>query len=704
MQIPVPWINELVNIATVNVDYLVEKLTLSGFEVEEILEIEIDNQKTLALDISATANRSDSLSVQGISLEIGALLNKPPKISKYLTRTFEWEDRLQQCATPNLSHSPCSSFMSLAIHNLENFTSPKWLKQKLVSSGLVPENNLNDFQNYLILEMGYPFEFYDLNKIKSKVQSEDFTISLEYGTQDQRFTATNEIEYSLNDSVVIVKANDVPLSIGGIIANAELKPSEATTSLLIEASIFTAAKIRQQSRVLGLRTDRSSRYEKSLKNANLLEACYRLVSLLRISNPNLVCDLHTNSNNRETDGNVITLSYTNINKVLGPIRGVKSRNYISIENIHNYLNRLNFESSYNKEECLWTVRVPYLRSDDIVQEIDLIEEIGRIHGFNNFLTQLPVIRTVGTEDFSYQTRKKLNACFTNLGLNEFIHYSLVPDYTYTKNEIKLVNPLLKDCSNLRSTLLPSVIGTIQDNVKNGNSTVEGFEYGHVFSVGNDSQILEQEHVAGILGGLKTKSNWSDSPTNMDWFEAKGKIEELFQKLNFLIYWKPCQGVTQNEFLHPYCTADIVLSNGERLGVFGQIHPFLAKKLNISPHLYLFEFDFTQIKNQLKDNKFKNYQEYSLYPKIIKDLSFIIDKNISFHQLKETLYLNGSKYLTEVTLLDEYRGKSIPGNCTSLCLQLSFQSHETTLQTLQVETIMNHLQSLLISKFQAEIRT
>ena len=162
MQIPVKWINELVNIETVNVDYLVETLTLSGFEVEEILEIEIDHQKTLALDISATANRSDSLSVQGISLEIGALLNKPPKISNYLTTTFEWEKSIRQSSTKNLVDSSCSSFLSFTIENVINFTSPTWLKQKLISSGFVPENNLNDFQNYLILEMGYPFEFYDL--------------------------------------------------------------------------------------------------------------------------------------------------------------------------------------------------------------------------------------------------------------------------------------------------------------------------------------------------------------------------------------------------------------------------------------------------------------------------------------------------------------------------------------------------------------
>lgn len=703
MQIPVNWINELVNIETVDVDYLVEKLTLSGFEVEEVVEIELNNTKTLALEISATANRSDSLSVQGICLEIGALLNKPPKISKYGTSTFDWDSTLKTLSTDNLQQSPCSSFISFTIHNLENLTSPKWLQRKLISSGFVPENNLVDFQNYLILEMGYPFEVYDFHKLQVKSKTKDFKLSLEYSQANELFVATNDSQYQLNDSILLVKANELPISIGGIISNGDVQPDETTTSIVVEASIFNAAKIRQQSRFLGLRTERSSRYEKSLKNSNLIESCYRFISLLRISNPNLSCNLHTISDNQDPKSKEISLRYEKIQQVLGPVRGIKNHNYVSIESIHNYLERLNFPYIYDETESVWNVQVPYLRSDDIVQEIDLIEEIGRIHGFNNFLTQLPLIKSIGTEDFSYQTRKKLTACLINLGLTELIHYSLVKDYTYTPNKIKLVNPLLKDCSNLRSNLLPSLIGTIQENLKNGNTIMEGFEYGHVFSLSEDSQIIENEHVAGIFGGFKTKSTWSESPANINWFEAKGKIEQLFQKFNFLIYWKPYKPIESKNLFHPYCTAEIYLCNNQRLGVFGQVHPFLAKKLNISSNLYLFEFDFTAIKEHVKENKLTHYQEYSSYPKIVKDLSFIINQTISFQQLQELLYWNGSKYLTEITLLDEYRGKSIPDNCTSLCLQLSFQSNETTLQTKQVEQIVNHLQSLLISKFNVKLR-
>jgi phenylalanyl-tRNA synthetase beta chain len=135
-----------------------------------------------------------------------------------------------------------------------------------------------------------------------------------------------------------------------------------------------------------------------------------------------------------------------------------------------------------KSKLSWEVQIPHSRSDDITREIDLIEEIGRLHGFNNFLTTtLPKIKTIGNEDLSYQTRKKITSCFLNLGLMNLIHYSLVNEKTFLQNEIKLINPLLSDYSNLRTSLLPNLIKTVQENLKQGNSFIEGFEYGHVFS-------------------------------------------------------------------------------------------------------------------------------------------------------------------------------------------------------------------------------
>jgi phenylalanyl-tRNA synthetase beta chain len=507
MQISLKWVNELVNIKTVNLDYLIEKLTLGGFEVEEIIELKIDQKKELALDISATANRSDSLSIQGISKEIAALLNKPYKPSKYSIKNFKWkQDILNLCSTIK-NEQNCSTFISMTVENLTNLTVPKWLKQKLLSSGITPLNNLLDFQTYILLETGYPFEFYDLDKISFKLNNSKFDLKIEMAKSGEQFFASNNIEYSLNESISIIKANELPISIAGIIPNKNFCYSADTQSLLIEGSIFNSPSIRQQSRILGLRTDRSARYEKSLKDTSLLESFYKLICLLRISNPNLVCKLHTINQSIRQDSKPIPLEYKTVKEILGPIKQyAKNDSYLTPKLITNYLNRLNFKYTYDDSKLLWIVDIPYLRSDDITREIDLVEEIGRLHGFNNFLARLPKIKTIGNEDYSYQTRKKIISCFLNLGFNELIHYSLVKKKTFINNEIQLVNPLISDYSNLRSTLLPNLIQTVQENLKQGNNSIEGFEFGHVFSGTSLSNFQEKEKIAGIFGGISLKIN------------------------------------------------------------------------------------------------------------------------------------------------------------------------------------------------------
>ena len=701
------WINELVNIETVNLDDLVDKLTLGGFEVEDITTPTINNKQETVLDISATANRSDSLSIQGISNEVAALLNKPIKSDNYSIKNLSWKSDIENLSTLITNEKNCSTLIAMTVENLNDFTIPKWVKYKLESADITPTNNLLDFQNYILLETGYPFEFYDLDKIFSKLKNSKFNLTIESGTINEQFVASNDITYSLNESISIIKANELPISIAGIIPNKEFCYSEKTKSLLIEGSIFNSTSIRQQSRTLGLRTDRSARYEKALKDTNLLESFYKLICLLRISNPDLVCKLHTIKQSLKQDLEPILLRYQTIKEILGPIKqSTKGDSYITPDLITTYLNRLNFTYSYDESKLIWKVDIPYLRSDDLTREIDLVEEIGRLHGFNNFVARLPKIKTIGNEDSSYQTRKKITSCFLNLGLNELIHYSLVKEKTFTTNEIKLINPLIADYSNLRSTLLPSLIQTIQENLKQGNQSIEGFEFGHVFSKGRLNDFQEKEHVAGIFGGINTKSIWSESLEPLSWFEAKGKLEQFFTQLSLAPHWRTYTNSENNEVFHPYCTAQLYLDkeNKVELGIFGQINPILAKRLNLPFNLYLFEFDFELIQNQIQTNKLKMYQTYKSYPKVVKDLSFIIREDITFKRIEELLYLNGTKFLSDISLLDEYKGKFIPENHISLCLQLTFKSDEKTLENKEIENTINNLQSLLTDKLNATIRT
>jgi phenylalanyl-tRNA synthetase beta chain len=705
MQISLRWVNELVDLETIKLNDLIDKLTLGGFEVEDVLDIELSNTKTIALEISSTANRSDSLSIQGLSLEIAALLNQIPKKIDYSEKTCPWAQHCERIESTSTINDNCSDFIGLIVENVSDFTSPKWLQQKLLGSGLPVENNLLDFQNYILFETGYPLEFYDLDEIYSKVDSSNVKLSLGTLKNSSNFSASNGKDFVINESTTILQANDLPISIAGIIPIMNSMYKDTTKTLFVEASIFNAAKIRQQSRILGVRTDRSSRYEKSLKNINLLESLYRFISLLRIANPKLRCKLHTVMQPVKEIAKEIQLDYQKVKQVLGPIQKVSGsqHEYISPQTITDALERLQFKIVYDNENYKWHIVVPALRTDDIVREVDVIEEIGRIYGFDNFLTRLPQIKNIGNEDFDYQVRKKLTSCLVNFGLNELIQYSLVNEKTYLKNEIELLNPLVKDYSNLRSSLLPSLLKSTEENLKKGNLNLEGFEYGHIFSTNASSLIIEEEVLAGIFGGYKRKTDWSGASSSLNWFEAKGKLEQLFQKLNIITYWKAYKPIREHNILHLHCTAAIFLSDGTKVGIFGQVSPILATELNISTDIYLFELNFNVLKEQIQQNKLIVYKEYSLYPKIIKDLSFIVKDDIPFTKIRKLLYLNGSSFLKNIYLLDNYSGKSIPENHVSLCLQLVFQSDFETLQNENVETIIANLITVLETKFNIRTR-
>lgn len=712
MQISLKWLNELINIDNINQHDLIEKLTLGGFEVEDIIETEIYGEPDTILDISATANRADSLSTYGLAKEISALLDEKITISKYAANNFKSIKTLDELvkAKETSNFENLSIFSAITIENLTNLSSPNWLKQKLISAGITPSNDLLDYQQYIILETGYPFEFYDLLKLKKILPANTFHLKIEQSHSNQSFLSNNGQSLTFDNKSLILKANDEILSVAGIISNQKYKYSKTTTELLIEGSIYNSKKIRQTSRVLGVRTDRSARYEKDLVVSGFNEALLRLLSLLKTQNPSLKYALHTLNSKKSIESPLITLNYKTVNEILGPIthNSKKESNlcYLKPEQISTYLNRLTFIFSYNGQKESWEVEVPKSRMNDITREIDLIEEIGRLHGFNNFTTCLPTVINIGNEDLSYKLRKKLTTCFINEGFIELIQYSLNNQFSSTT--IKLVNPLINECSTLRESLLPGLIDAAKENVKNTNQILNGFEFGHIFKTSNLNKYSEIEYVGGIIGCDNNTNDWSNNKKanrQVNWFEAKGRIEKLFTRLNLIVNWKNTilEPTIYKQTLHPYRTATLYLDNNEEIGIFGQIHPILANQLNVNKNLYLFEFNFEKLRQKLNSNKLKVYKTYSLYPKITKDLSFIVPQSIHFSQIRTIIEEAGTQFITNIELLDVYRDEKLLDDHVSLCVQLTFQSPEKTLLSKEVDFIMDNIQNKLINKFNINIR-
>lgn len=712
MQISLKWLNELINIDNINQHDLIEKLTLGGFEVEDIIETEIYGEPDTILDISATANRADSLSTYGLAKEISALLDEKITISKYAANNFKSIKTLDELvkAKETSNFENLSIFSAITIENLTNLSSPNWLKQKLISAGITPSNDLLDYQQYIILETGYPFEFYDLLKLKKILSANTFHLKIEQSHSNQSFLSNNGQSLTFDNKSLILKANDEILSVAGIISNQKYKYSKTTTELLIEGSIYNSKKIRQTSRVLGVRTDRSARYEKDLVVSGFNEALLRLLSLLKTQNPSLKYALHTLNSKKSIESPLITLNYKTVNEILGPItdNSKKGSNlcYLKPEQISTYLNRLTFIFSYNGQKESWEVEVPKSRMNDITREIDLIEEIGRLHGFNNFTTCLPTVINIGNEDLSYKLRKKLTTCFINEGFIELIQYSLNNQFSSTT--IKLVNPLINECSTLRESLLPGLIDAAKENVKNTNQILNGFEFGHIFKTSNLNKYSEIEYVGGIIGCDNNTNDWSNNKKanrQVNWFEAKGRIEKLFTRLNLIVNWKNTilEPTIYKQTLHPYRTATLYLDNNEEIGIFGQIHPILANQLNVNKNLYLFEFNFEKLRQKLNSNKLKVYKTYSLYPKITKDLSFIVPQSIHFSQIRTIIEEAGTQFITNIELLDVYRDEKLLDDHVSLCVQLTFQSPEKTLLSKEVDFIIDNIQNKLINKFNINIR-
>lgn len=703
MHISLKWINELVDLTNIRLDVLVEKLTLGGFEVEEILSLLIFQKKEKVIDITATANRADSLSTYGIGKEISALINQPLCTSPYVLHNLESVNYFTQTKLTTLVNENYITFIAIKVENLTNFDSPNWLQEKLISSNITPVNNLSDYQNYILLETGYPFQLYDLRKIEQKLQTPNFNLEITYDNKGEIFTDENNQTYPLHNEILTVKANGEILSLAGIASHFNYKFDSSTNAVLIEGSLFNSKKIRQTSRELGIRTERSARYEKELTTSGFEAAFYRLLSLLKMRNKTLKYTLHTITNELPITKCILELNYKTLIQILGPVvleNGNISQ--ITTDQVSKYLTRLNFDFKFNAKSNKWIITVPHSRIIDISREIDLIEEIGRLHGFNNFVTYLPSVPSIGKKDFSYQTRQKLTGCLLNLGLTEVVQYSLVTNKG-NNNNIKLVNPLLNEYGSLRKSLLPELLKACSNNTKNGNVNFEAFEYGHVFSGEKITQAEEKENIAGIFGSFKTKQEWNETQQPISWFSAKGKIENLFDQLNIDIIWKQPESILSQNLLHPYKNVNIYLSNSTQVGYFGQVHPLIAKNLSVDPNTYLFEFNFNILRNQLITTQLAAYKKYSLYPKIIKDLSFIIKQDISYNQLYENIQKNGTGLLIFIEVLDEYRGEGIPSGYKSLCLQLTFQSNKSTLITKEIEKIMTVIENNLIKTLNVSIR-
>ena len=504
MKISLNWLKEIIDLSHISTTDLTNKLTHSGFEVDNIEYLHSGTPKEdIILEIAITANRGDAFSLLGLAREIAALydLDFKPQLNKADISLVHAEE------TPLLTLEDCSFYCISTLHNVTITVSPMWLQEYLCHLGIEPRNAVYDILNYILIKYGQPIAIYDEHKVRKLAESKDdpfleFTIAP--NKKKSLICARNQEKYTLSSENLVTEVNGYPIAVTGIIESEETDVDFTTSSLILEIAVIPAQKIRRSCLNLNLKTETSMRFEKGIDFSLTKPAYHEAIELItELTSGHLVS---VNYKGKDLNSNKsIRLSYLKIQNILGSLVTLEN---LSKNKIQSILERLDFKLASTNEG--WVVTVPPHRLLDIEKDIDLIEEIGRVYGFDNFFNIFPKQNTF--DSFSVRSRiiRQLKIFFLTKGFNELLHYSFQEtcQIGMLTNQIQLVNPLTVDQGALRDSILSNLLDSYKYNLSQGNGALNAFEVGRVFSK-EKNLIIEEDFLSGIWGGHLVKSTWSD---------------------------------------------------------------------------------------------------------------------------------------------------------------------------------------------------
>nr|YP_009244657.1 phenylalanyl-tRNA synthetase beta chain [Pyropia pulchra]AMK96899.1 phenylalanyl-tRNA synthetase beta chain [Pyropia pulchra] len=697
MKVSLNWLKELANIETIDIDSLTNQLTQAGFEVEAVESITTGDQIDYVLDISSTANRSDVLSMIGLSREVVAL--KGSSILKSINPSSNRYCSERQNILTDHSLSNCSNYFSAVIDKIETIDSPNWLKNRLHSSGFTNKNLLIDISNYIMVKWGQPINIVDFNKINDIDHSDTITIqSLFYNGHNKQIKLNNE-NVELSKNILVTQVNANVTSVAGIGVNNNFDTDLNTKSIFIESAIFQQSVVRKSSRLLNIRTESSVRQERGLNVDNWENAYLEALSL--------IIDL-AGGNIRETfykekvinDILNIDLSVKKVQDILGPISYNGRTRFLNSQEILDILNSLNFNTIYKNKEII-KISIPNYRRQDVFREVDVIEEIARIYGYHKFKSSLPITQFNKKLSPKRQFIDKSRSVLRHLGLTELVHYSLVK----SSENIALNNPLIQDYSNLRYSLLEGLIESNLYNIKQSNQTVDSFEIGKVFKTVKN-RVIETNSLAIILGGnLDIRSTWSQAARSLNWYEAKGVVENFFQKINRQIEWTKNEIIdSKMNFIEKNRSATLIYNN-VTIGIFSELSQATYSKLGLSSKLFVLEVDLNILEDSGNQFNYLNYQiqPYSKYPSIIRDLSLVVPHNMEVNYLLKLLNQFNDDDLENIKLFDQYTNNSIGKQKKSIGLRFTYRSNQKTLTNAEIDNKQYELQQKIRELLNLEIR-
>ena len=626
------------------------------------------------IDFDLTANRGDLLSILGMAYEIGAIYDKPVK-EVDLNHKEQGED-INKSFTAEVKTENCKMLLVKKVENVEIKESPKFIKNRLIASGIRPINNVVDISNYVMLELGQPLHFYDADRLGNKMV-------VRMAEEGEHLTTLDGNERILNNTDIVIADAKHGVGLAGVMGGLETEVEENTKNVIIESAIFDSVKVRLTSKKI-LRSEASNRFEKGLDPNRTYMAIERACKLLEeYANGKVVTGIvkydTTNKNDKEID-----IKFQNINDVLGTT--------ISNEDILNVFRRLGFK--YTVKGDTVTVKVPTRRLDISIKE-DLIEEVSRIFGVDNIKGKLPVVpMRKGSYD---KTQREIRNKMVALGLKETLSYVLINDkevkeYTLDEFEpLKLLDPLTEDRNTLRYSMIPSLYKIYEYNKAREQKDVSIFEIGKGFYKKGEIYGEDTKLCALMTGRYALGLN---NNKNVDFYVIKGVAEEILDYLGYAGRYTFVRQEMPKE-MHPGQSAYINV-NGTNVGIIGKIHPNVTKD-----DVFVLEINLDELFKK-KVGKMK-YKEISKFPNVKKDVAFIVAKNLESKDIEKVIKNAGGSLLTDIEVFDVYTGSNVPEGKKSIAYSLTFADSKKTLTDEEVNNLLNKVIDSVCKKCTAEIR-
>jgi phenylalanyl-tRNA synthetase beta chain len=654
------------------------------------------------LEVEVTPNRGDCLSVLGIAREVACYQRTPlhppkPRVLEHGGPVKGFVNVSVDC--PDL----CPRYTARVVQKIKIGPSPVWMQWRLQTAGIRPINNVVDVTNYVMLERGQPLHAFDLEKIRGG----EIVVRAQTAEDESTFTTLDKTRRTPPEGACMICDGAGPVAIGGVIGGLDSEVGPGTSAVLLESALFQPRSVRRTARVMGLATEASFRFERGVNPVGVPQALDRAAELIRRGTGGEVArGMADVSQSALLEKKMVTLRTGQLKRVLGMD--------IPIREVSDILLALGMEVTAAESKENMSIRIPDHRLD-LSREIDIIEEVARIYGYDRFPTILPLggnARLGLASEWDFLNRVRTVLC--GAGLLEAINLSFVPALKDNGTEdsydggpsLALLNPLSREGAMLRSCLWPALLRNTAANRNHSVGEIRLFEVGHVFRPGSspsDSLPDESLHIAGVLSQASERSVWTESGRKRDFYDIKGVVEHLLSAFGVEhARFKPGCGYPY----HPSRSATVWLrqasSNEEEMwGELGEIHPDAQRAFDLPQPAMIFEVSSNPLQRAMADTP--RFRSLASFPPTGRDLAVVIPAEVMVDSIQRAILEEGAPLAQEAVVFDVHVGDPVPKGRKSVAFALVYRSAERTLTGEEVNEVHARIVSRLSREFQAQLR-